>query len=235
MSDSISVYMQVYSHKRAVFEALKSFRTFYKSEQITVLSDDGEDFSSICKAANARYIHSETRTTQGTMNIDGVHEWLRRIYEHCISVDSEWVLLFEEDVRTLRKIRTFPKTEAGGPRMNRYSPELTRKLIEEFGYKDYGYGLAGGAAWKRQAYIDAYNGNRNVDDYVKYDDRVAVWADIPLTLLFHINGFNYSEWEEISEITHVRAPIVRDSAFDHAYKYWCDKEFSEDLLDEFNS
>lgn len=235
MTDAFSVFMQVYSHKRAVFEALKSFRTFYKSEHITVLSDHGDDFSSICEAANAKYIHAPTRITLGTMNIDGVYEWLKRIYEHCISVDSEWVLLFEEDVRTVRKIRHFPTTDAGGPRMNSYSPALTQKLIEDFGYKQYGYGLAGGAAWKRQAYIDAYNGNRNIEDYVQYDDRVAVWADIPLTLLFHINGFTYSEWDEISEITHARAPIVRDSAFDHAYKYWTDKEFHEDLLAEFNS
>ncbi len=222
--------MQVYGNKRAVFEALKSFRLYYPEEPVTVVSDDGEDFGDICKVMSANYIHSSVRTTQATMTASGVREWLRRIYLHCRNTNSDWVVLFEEDVRVLRHIRTFPVTEAAGPRMNSYSPQLTQELEKKFGNKSYGYGLCGGAIWRRKAYIEAYEQNHNVEEYAKYDPRVTVWADIPLTLLFHINNFNYSIWEEVSEIHHSRSPVIRDSAFDHSYKYWCGKPFTKDLL-----
>lgn len=237
MDDSISVYMQVYNHKRATLEALRSFRHFYRTEPVTVLSDDGEDFASICEAANARYIHASTRTRQGPhhgagMGLDGVLEYLRRIYEHCISVDSDWVVLFDEDVRTLRRIRTFPCTDAAGPRMNPYSPALTQRLVKEFGLKPYGYGLCGGAIWRRQSYIKAYETNRSISQYVRYDNRLDQWSDLPLTLLFQINGYTFSIWSEVSELTHPHSPIVRDSAFDHAYKHWYDKPLDGSSLRE---
>lgn len=235
MHDSISVYMQVYNHKRATLEALRSFRTFYRTEPVTVLSDDGEDFASICEAAKARYIHAQTRTRQGPhhgagMGLDGVLEYLRRIYEHCISVDSDWVVLFDEDVRTLRRIRAFPGTDAAGPRMNPYSPALTQRLIAEFGHRQYGYGICGGAIWRRMSFIKAYESNRSIAQYVRYDDRLDQWSDIPLTLLFHINSLTFSVWNEVSELTHPHSPIVRDSAFDHAYKRWYGEPFDGSML-----
>ena len=93
-------------------------------------------------------------------------------------------------------------------------------------------GMAGGSIFRRLAFIDAYE-SIDIADYVKYDQRVAVYFDIAFTLMFLLCGYTYSEWEEISEIFHPISPIIRDSAFDHAYKYWYDKGFDERLLEEF--
>lgn len=237
MSDSISAYMPVYRTPRAVFEALKSFRTFYQSEPITVLSDNGDDFTKICAAFDARYIHADKRLvigpedtrTSAQSTLEGIQEGLGRLYRHCVSTDTDWVIWLEADVRTLRRIRSFPSTDAAGCRMNPFSPELTDYLVQTFGDQPYGYGMAGGSIFRRQAFIDSYE-STNIGDYVQYDPRMAVYGDIAFTLLFLVNGYTYSEWEEISEILHPVAPIVRDSAFDHAYKYWYDKGFDEKLL-----
>lgn len=242
VSDSISVYMPVYRTPRAVFEALKSFRTFYKTAPITVLSDNGDDFTKICAAFNARYIHADRRVvigpedvrTSAQSNLEGIKEILARVYRHCVSTDTDWVIWLEADVRTIRQIRSFPSTDAAGCRMNPFSPELTDYLVRNFGDRPYGYGMAGGSIFRRSAFIDAYE-SIEIGDFVKYDERVAVYFDIAFTLILLVSGYTYSQWEEISEIFHPISPIVRDAAFDHAYKYWYDKGFDEKLLNELTS
>ena len=234
--------MLVYKTPRAVFEALKSFRTFYRTEPITVLSDNGDDFTKIAAAFDARYIHAPERLVVGPEDVrtsaqstlEGIQEGFQRLYRHCASVDTDWVIWLEADVRTIRRIRSFPTTDAAGCRMNPFSPELTDFLVQHFGDRPYGYGMAGGSIFRRQAYMDAVD-STDIADYVKYDPRMAVYGDIAFTLMFLVNGYTYSEWEEISEIFHPVAPIIRDSAFDHAYKYWYDKGFDAKLLDELSA
>lgn len=222
--DTLSVYFQVYSNRKAVFECLKSFRQFYSEENITLVSDAGENFSDFSDTFKLNYLHKEKNILpKGRMcGIECVNEYLNRIYEHCLNSKSKWVLLMEEDVKTLRKIKKFPSTECAGPRLNQYSSTLTQHLIDNFGNKNYGYGMCGGSIFNRECYIESYK-NQNIEQYVQYDNRLSGWGDIPLTLLFHINGYNYSVWDEVSESTHITSPIIRDSAFDHAYKYWYNK------------
>lgn len=224
--------MQCFSNKRAVFECLKSFRLYNPTSDITLLSDGGEDFNKIATKYNANYKYSNKNILpKGKMiGIEGVKEYLYRIYEHCIFVNSEWVLILEEDVTTLRNIKFFPKTECAGPRMNAYSSNLTNFLIKKYGDKEYGYGMCGGSIFLRKSFIEAFKQISVLETCVEYDDRISGWSDIPLTLLFHLSGFDYSIWDEVSEKTHIGCPIIKDSAFDHAYKYWYDKEYNDNYL-----
>lgn len=228
---TISVYFQVFSNKRAVFECLKSFRLIYNNEPITLVSDCGENFDEMVPKFNLNYYKADKNILpKGKMSgIDGVKEYLKRINEHCLNNDSEWVLLMEEDVQSQRKINHFPSTECAGPRLNPYSTQLNNYLISIYGYKNYGYGICGGSIFKREAFLNAYKNTPNIEDYVQYDNRLSGWGDIPLTLLFHLSGYNYSIWNEVSEKTHYTNPIIRDSAFDHAYKYWYNKEYISEL------
>lgn len=240
MTDTISGWLPVYRHKRAVFEGIKSFRTHYRDELITMVSDNGDDFTDICKVFNVNYIHENVRAVVGPaeqrtlnrMTLDGILIFFRRLYDHCISTDSDWVVFLGPDVRTIRRIREFPKTAIAGARRNPFSPELTDYLVANFGPKDYVYGAAGGSIFNRQAYIDSYEGNSDIGAYVKYDERVSMYDDLALGLLFFINGFDYSEWGDVSEILHETYPVIRDSAFDHGYKYYYDKDFDSRILDE---
>lgn len=239
--ETLSGWVQVYKHKRANWESLRSFRTHYPSAPITVVSDDGEDFSDICKSVNANYIHESVRTVVGDgqkrtlheMTIDGVEIFLRRIYDHCLSTDTDWVVWLSPDVRTIRRVRSFPKADIGGSRQNPFSKALTEHLEESFGSaRNYVYGAAGGGVFRRSSFITAYEGNRDLRPFVSLDPRVAKFDDMALGLLFLINGFDYEEWEDVSEIFHELSPVVRDSAFDHAYKYWYDKDFDSSLLSQ---
>ena len=132
MGNSISAYVQVYKQQRAVFEALKSFRTHYRDEPVTVLSDDGDDFSRMSAAFDARYIHSGERVVTGpelrTTNLwplEGTYAWFDRLYEHCVSFDTDWVLFLTSGTRTIRRVRSFPDAPIVGARSNPFSPALT--------------------------------------------------------------------------------------------------------------
>lgn len=232
MKNSVSVYMQVYKNQRATLESLRSFRRIYRDARITVVSDGGDDFSSICHAMNTRYIHSSITTTTQKMKMSGVLEYFRRIYFHCISADSEWVILFEDDVRAIRPIRYFPTTACGGPRPQHYAGPVAQKLNDEFGGKHYRYGMCGGSIFNRKTFIECYEKNRDLTPYAEAHSQVSRWSDISLTLLFQINGHDYSVWNEVSEMFHPTDPLIRDSALDHAYKYWYNKPFREEMLDE---
>lgn len=238
--DSISAYVQVYKQQRAVFESLKSFRTHYHDDPITVLSDNGDDFSRMSAAFGAKYIHSEQRVVTGpelrTTNLwplEGTYAWFNRLYEHCVSFETDWVVLLTSGTRTLRRIRSFPDTPIAGARTNPFSPELTSYLLTNFGNDSYVYGCSGGGIFSRRAFMAAYEGNRDLGAYVKYDQGVDLYNDLAFGLLFFINGFKYSVWTEVSEVFHEIAPIIRDSAFDHGYKYWYDRQFDERLLDAY--
>lgn len=240
MGNSISAYVQVYKQQRAVFEALKSFRTHYRDEPVTVLSDDGDDFSRMSAAFDARYIHSGERVVTGpelrTTNLwplEGTYAWFDRLYEHCVSFDTDWVLFLTSGTRTIRRVRSFPDAPIVGARSNPFSPDLTNHLVQRFGPKNYVYGCSGGGIFSRAAFMEAYQSNRNLDEYIQYDQGVDLYSDLAFGLLFFVNGFEYSEWDEVSEIFHEGAPIIRDSAFDHGYKYWYGRDFDERLLDSY--
>ena len=234
MDDSISAFFQCFGNKRAVFECLGSFRRFYPLETVSLVSDAGEDFSDVAgffKNVNFRRSDVNSMPNGRLAGLGGLAEYLSRIYAHCLSVDSRWVVLLEEDVATLRRVRSFPAFCAAGPRLNPYSDALTAFLVDRFGPQRFGYGMCGGSIFSRDAFVAAYRARPDFDFLASLDDRVAGWGDIPLTLLFQVCGFGYGVWGEVSERTHPGSPIVRDSAFDHAFKFWYGVPWDDSLIE----
>ena len=234
-TDSISAYMQVFSNKRAVFECLKEFRKHNPDSPITLVSDGGESFREFEEPFDLRYRYSENNILpKGQLcGISGVEEYLSRVLEHCNSVDTDWVVILEEDVRTRRPIQWFPKTECAGARMNPYQYPLMVELTKTHGAGQYGFGMCGGSIFRRETFIDCMNRNSDMTPYVGLDPRIPNWTDIPLTLLFHMNGYSYSVWNEISESQHPNSGMRfdGDTAFDHADKHWYGIEWNPILLE----
>lgn len=232
---TISAYMQCYANKRALYETLKSFRAFYETEPVTLVSDCGEDFSAFAEHFRLHYYRSANRAVPGRLGEDGAREFLRRIHEHCNRASSDYVVILEEDVTTQRRIRQFPDTHCGGPRFNRLAEPLNRHLQRINGNTehDFGYVLCGGSIFCRRAFIDSYEKqNLDLDFLQTLDHRVVVNMDVVLTVLFLINGYSSGVWEEVSETKHPKKGwrIFRDAAFDHADKTWYGVEFDESLL-----
>lgn len=231
---TISAYMQCYSNKRALYETLTSFRAFYETEAVTLVSDCGEDFSSFAEHFGLYYYWSDRKGDPRCLGKDGALEYLRRIYEHCTRATSDYVVMLEEDVITLRRIRQFPTTECAGPRHNRLAEPLNRYLQKlNNTTRKYGYAMCGACIFDRKVYMSCYEKDDfDLDFLMRLDKNIIRYSDVVLTVIFLVNGYSYSVWQEVSEAQHPNehARIFRDAAFDHADKTWYDVEFDESLL-----
>jgi hypothetical protein len=233
---TISAYIQCYSNKAALYHTLSSFRKFYSSEPVTLVSDCGEDFSKFARYFGLTYYRSDKRCDpRGNLGQEGTLEYLKRIYEHCLGVRSDYVILLEEDVITCRRIARFPTTDCAGPRFNPLADGLNRYLQKiNNTTEDYGYAMCGGAIFNRQIYIDCYEQhNFDLDVLKTLEPRIIQYSDIPLTVIFLVNGHSYGVWDEVSEAHHPvkEMRIFRDSAFDHNDKKWYGEDFDEALLE----
>jgi hypothetical protein len=167
---------------------------------------------------------------------EGVREYLTRIYEHCLRVASDYVVILEEDVITLRRINRFPSSDCGGPRFNSLADPLNHYLRKINNTNlDYGYAMCGGSIFDRRVYLGCYEKqNLDLDFLGTLDKRVVQYSDVVLTVIFLINGFSYSVWDEVSEtnnpLEHRR--IFRDAAFDHNNKKWYGANFDESVLEK---
>jgi hypothetical protein len=232
---TISAYIQCYSNKAALYQTLDSFRKAYPTESITLVSDCGDDFSKFADHFDLHYYRSEKHCDpRENAGKDTVREYLKRVYEHCLRVTSDYVVILEEDVITQRRINRFPLSDCGGPRFNPLAEPLNQYLQKiNNTTKDYGYAMCGGSIFDRRTYIKCYD-KHNLDlDFLKaLDERVVQYTDVALTVIFLINGYSYAVWEEISEMYHPleHMRIFRDAAFDHANKKWYGVEFDETLL-----
>jgi hypothetical protein len=232
---TLSAYIQCYSNKAALYQTLKTFRTHYPVERITLVSDAGEDFTRFGRHFNLNYYWSDRHCDpRGELGEAGTVEYLRRIHDHCLNTDSDFVVILEEDVTTYRRIRRFPATACAGPRHNPFSAGLNRYLQRLHRTSlNYGYAMCGGSIFDRRTFVECYE-RRNLDlaALSTLDPAVIQYSDVPLTLIFLVNGYAFSVWEEVSEMYHPIAElrIVRDAAFDHHDKRWYGAAFDESLL-----
>jgi hypothetical protein len=235
MQPSLSAYMQCHDNRTALWHTLDSFRRAYPNEAITLVSDQGEDFSRFASHFTLRYRYSPRRCDpRGGLGLEGATEYLRRIHDHCLAVTSDFVVILEEDVTTRRRVRTFPRADCAGPRSNGLSDALVAHLRELNGTTaDYGYGMCGGSIFRRDIFLRCYeSGTLDLAGLAELDPAAVQYSDVALTLLFLVNGATYEVWEEISEMYHPvpELRIFRDAAFDHNDKRWYGVPFDERLL-----
>lgn len=232
---TISAYIQCHSNQRALYEALKSFRNFYPTEDITLVSDAGDDFTKFAEHFNLRYYRSDQKAVPFALGEDGAREYLRRVYDHCRAVSSDYVLILEADVTTLRRIRCFPATDCAGPRLNPLTEPMNRYLRElNDTAEDFCYVMCGGSIFDRRVYMGCYEKqDPDLDLWKSLDERTVVYCDVVHTIVFLANGYSSGVWEEVSETKHRHKGmrIVRDAAFDHADKTWYGVEFDESVFD----
>jgi len=233
---TISAYIQCHSHKAALYHALLSFRKHYPTEQVTLVSDCGEDFARFGEYFNLMYYRSALNCDpRAGLGQAGAAEYLKRIYDHCAKVSSDFVVILEEDVTTRRRIKQFPITPCAGPRCNGFTDRLNRYLQQLHGTtQDYGYGMCGGSIFDRRVFVQCYDRhNLDLGFLSTLDEGVIQYGDVAVTVMFLVNGHSYGVWDEVSEtfhpIEHMR--IFRDSAFDHHDKRRYADSFDESLLE----
>jgi hypothetical protein len=216
---NVSAIIQTQKPNKSNLKCISTFREFHEDAFITIVADEVCDFSSYRQKYNVNIVYSDIKCDpRGNLTFTTFQEYLRRIYNHCLSCESEFVLILEDDVVTYKQISLFPKTSCAGPRINLYRRPLITFLQQKFNTTiDYGYGMSGGSIFKRNDFIKSYEQNINFEYFSLFDDRIPYYSDVGLTLLFQLSGYEYSEWEDVSEKFHkdTNQRIYRDAAIDH--------------------
>lgn len=214
--NTIGVHYQTWKNKGAVNLVLKNFRKHYPDSPVRMVSDDGEDFSDLAKEYNCIFDHeSENIFPKAVFLGHPFHKkdisygapivWLRRLYDTAVKIDTDWIILMEDDIFTLGKIKSFPNTHGAGATnplpLNR---ELTEYLMRRNSVNTlYSYGMCGGAILDRKFYIEAYEKYINefaseIEHICQLDHRVGGWSDTLITVFLIFCGGTNGMWEGTS-------------------------------------
>lgn len=231
MSEILGVHYQTWKNRPAVEYVLENFRTYYPTAPIRMVSDRGEDFSDLATRYACTFDYEDANILpkgilaghplSGVTDIQplGAYTWLRRLYDTCKLLDTDWILIMEDDVLTKGTVYSFPETDAGGVVSFPIYPSLTQLLYtRNEKNRTWGYGLCGGGVIRRSFFVHAYETYIHEFDlnYIcSLDDRVLGWADILLTVfILYCNG-TYSIWNGVDEYKY---GLKSTAAFQHAVK-----------------
>jgi hypothetical protein len=187
--NSISFTYNPFGYKAAYENVLKNLRIHYPSSDVFVYIDssiDNQEYISDLAASYAchlinrqkemKYIHKTGTFEENSVKMQ---EWIDRIIYTCISTDSTWVMLLEDDVLIRKKINRWPEADCGRNRHN-------------MGF------LGGGSIFRRVKFLEAVEYTNIYDFMERY--HVCTWAgDVLLKHMFNQINATEEKWVELAE------------------------------------
>lgn len=237
---NLGVYYQSAHNNNACNFALAQLRKYYPYIPIVLFDDGTYSLSSTATKYSCTYrcdtaIGINTNKVRSNIgNITSFRIFMDRLYYSCINElsETEYIILYEDDVLCLRTIDTYPIYDISGNARHLYSPFLQNYLGEQlnisktqlqlrhFNHPEgtlYGSVIRGGGIFNRAKFLECYNSINDIDwtKVCKLDINIVKYANIALCFLFQINGFSAGLWPEISEY---KENVSYNSAFLHGYK-----------------
>jgi len=233
MENKFAVHYQTWKNEKATEFIIQKFREFFPITKMRVVSDNGSDYSHFVKKYGIDFTFSNINVLPGGRfkNISGCYEWLERVFDTCILYDTEWIVIFEDDVLTQNNNITFPTEDSGGTMCWYWKKDLT-ELLKSRNNKNqlFGIGLCGGTIFRREAFINAYFRIHEFDlKYIgRLDNRVIVAGDALISCFLQYFGYSYQIWECTDDMTYPENSLPRfanrdiklpeQACFIHGYK-----------------
>jgi hypothetical protein len=221
MENKFAVHYQTWKHEKAAEFAITKFREYFPNEQLRLISDNGLDYSHFIPKYNIDFEFSNIGTGSRLKTIDACYVWLERVFNTCILYDTEWIVIFEDDVLTQNNSITFPTEDSGGMICWPWKNELTQ-LLKSRNNKNqmFGYGMCGGSIFRRESFINAYSRIHEFD--LKYigslDNRVTGYSDTLIGCFLQYFGYSYQIWEGTDDMTYPDRIPSETACFIHGYK-----------------
>lgn len=220
---NFAVHYQTWKNDTALMHVLKKFREYFPDNNIRVVSDCGNDYSHLTDEYDFDFEYYNTNTMpKGKMSgISGCYEWLYRVNETCLKYDTDWIVIFEDDVITQNSEIIFPEEDCGGFIVWPWSPALTNVLMKNnTKNKNWGYGMSGGSIFKREAFINSYIRIDSFDLYYlsSLDSRIITHSDTLINCFLQFFGYSYQIWEGMTDMTYPDIEVSKNACFVHGYK-----------------
>jgi len=223
MKNNFSVHYQTWKNKDAVNHVLTEFRKYFPQNPIRLVSDNGADYNDFVDKFELVYDFESSNVFPGGKfgDISHCYEWLDRVNTTCQMFDTDWVVIFEDDVITKSDKIEYPFSDSGGFINNPWKPELTRVLK---GRNDmnlsWGYGMCGGSIFKREVFLEAY---KKIDEFPleqlsKLDSRIVGWSDTLINCFLQYFGYTYQVWDGMDDMSYPNYVPKEGAVFVHGYK-----------------
>ena len=218
-----SVHYQTWKNKEAVRKVLTDFRKYFPNNPIRLVSDNGADYKDYVEEFKLVYEFKDSNVFPGGRfgEISHCYEWLDRVNTTCTFFDTEWVVIFEDDVLTQSSEIEFPYSDAGGFIVNPWRPQLTDVLKDRNHFNlNFGYGMCGGSIFKRTAFLDSYKKLNQfpLEELAKLDERIVGWSDTLINCFLQYFGYTYQIWDGMDDMSYPNYIPKEGATFVHGYK-----------------
>ena len=196
----------VYNNKKATEEAVKNFRKFYTENPYILICDNGENHSDLKKTYNCTYIHRNVRLGYPNNNygysMEGILEYLKRIYVACILSDCSHLILMEDDVLIINHIQYNENDEMlatnqsdsffNGKNGNIIHQNIMSYMPNNENLNNW-YAAGGGCIFKVSTFLENYFNfvnfyKINFHFLQKNIQSIIGWPDFTLNLLYLFSG-----------------------------------------------
>jgi len=223
IDNQFSVHYQTWKNKKAVHKVLTEFRKYFPNNPIKLVSDNGETYDDYIDEFKLVYEFKNSNVFPGGRfgKIEDCYEWLSRVNDTCQMFETEWVVIFEDDVLTKSDKIEFPYSDSGGFIVNPWSIELTRVLKQKNNINlNFGYGMCGGSIFRRTTFIDCYKKLNEfpLEELSKLDNRIIGWSDTLINCLLQYFGYTYQVWDGMDDMSYPNYTPKEGAVFVHGYK-----------------
>jgi hypothetical protein len=210
----LGAFHQAYANKRATENAVRTFRTYCGGNAPYFLfSDNGRDFSDIAEHYKCFYEYCDYRIGYDKcygFNKRGTLAWLERFNRACHTLNTEYVIMMEDDVLIQNTIHIPENIEFYGfdTPGNKLPPEFIQYFTDKYSatfHNDW-YGSGGGSIFRAQTFMDNYERISEIFekefDYVVENLNVNFgWVDNFMTVFYYMCGKHYTVNSSLTEVT----------------------------------
>lgn len=235
---ALGFYLWGHSNVKSADYVLGRMRESYPDSDLVISSDNGKDFSEVAEKHNAvKYIHGteshgypKSQERYGWTAIQA-KLWLSRIYEACLSITNDYVMLMEEDILIKERFQFPAKDIIMIPNIKNGISPLGMSWVESRGgNSSYPYYSAGGGSIiNRVAFMNAYD--NHIDSFFENFEHIYVqamksghvgwgWNDSIICVLMYANNSSYSTDLPIKESGNENEPYP----IIHNFKKYYDKK-----------
>ena len=186
-------YLQCYKNPFATFVCLMSFRNFYPTSTIVLLSDNGYDYTEMAKYFQCIYIHSTETLLLTYKDIygDGKYENSFKLIERVVNAfkicKEEYVMWLEDDVHINNKISDTFKYHVNGFCPNRYLDIQLIELQTKYNIdlnSEYRFSGHGGSVFHKDFFISSMSNQYITQDILENWENYKFPTDIGQDFLF---------------------------------------------------
>lgn len=210
---NIGAFHQAYRNKKATENVIKNFRLHYPNNPYFLFSDNGLDFIDIANEYNCFYEFCDYQIGYNKytgFGKKGSFEWLKRFNKACIKLNTEYVIMLEDDVLIQNDIYIPEKTEFYGLSVpgNKIPQEFIEYFTNKYSsifYNDW-YGSGGGSVFRSKTFIDNYEKIIKIfeEEYDHITSNLNVnfgWVDFFMTTFYYMCGKEYTINPFLTETT----------------------------------